>query len=53
MWQWFWWACFVVAGGSFAVIAGVVLVRGVNDLREMIGVLEREKAAQQQNPEAR
>lgn len=48
LWQWFWWVCFVVAGSSFAVIAGVVLVMGVKDLREMIGLLEREKRSQQE-----
>lgn len=43
MWQWFWWICFVVAGSSFAIIAVVVAVLGVRDLREMIGILEQEK----------
>jgi hypothetical protein len=43
MWQLFWTACFLVAGTSFAVIAAVVLVRGIQDLKEMIGLLEQEK----------
>jgi hypothetical protein len=49
MWQWFWWACFLLAGGSFTVIAGVVLVRGMKDLRDMIAVLDREKVAKQES----
>ena len=42
-WWYFWSACFVVAGLSFAFIATVVLVRGVGDLREMIRILERQR----------
>ncbi len=42
-WWYFWCACFVVAGSSFAFVAAVVLVRGVADLREMIRILEKEK----------
>jgi len=40
VWYWFWVAWFVVAGTSFAVIAAVVMVRGVGDLRTMIRLLE-------------
>jgi hypothetical protein len=43
LWWWFWEICFVVAGGSFALIAAVVAVRGVADLRGMIEILRREK----------
>ncbi len=42
-WWYFWSAWFVVAGASFVIIAAVVLVRGVNDLREMIRILERDR----------
>ena len=33
-WWWFWVVWFVVAGVSFAGIAAVVMVRGVDDLAE-------------------
>lgn len=40
-WWYFWCAWFVLAGSSFALIAAVVLVRGIADLREMIRILEQ------------
>ena len=43
LWWYFWVFAFVTAGLSFAVIAAVVLVRGLDDLREMIRLLEEEK----------
>jgi hypothetical protein len=43
LWWRFWEICFVVAGGSFALIAVVVAVRGVADLRGMIEILRRVK----------
>ena len=39
-WWYFWIVCFVTAGTSFALIAAVVMVRGVSDLRSMIRILE-------------
>jgi hypothetical protein len=41
-WYFFWMANFVVAGTAFAVIAVVVLFRGVKDLREMFMNLRAE-----------
>jgi hypothetical protein len=38
-WWLFWTACFAVAGSSFAVIAAIVLFRGVRDLRAMIHLI--------------
>ena len=40
LWWYFWIFCFATAGGSFALIAAVVMVRGVGDLRNMIRILE-------------
>ncbi len=40
-WWRFWEFCFVVAGGSFAVIAMIVTVRGVVDLRRLIELLRQ------------
>jgi hypothetical protein len=39
MWWLFWTFCFAVAGGGFFLIALVVLVRGVGDLRRMVRAL--------------
>lgn len=41
LWWKFWTVCFVVAGGSFAFIAGVVAWRGLSDLRGLIEFLRR------------
>jgi hypothetical protein len=41
-WWQFWQASFAIAGGSFAVIAGIVAVRGVGDLRRLVQFLENE-----------
>ena len=41
-WYFFWMANFVIAGSAFAVIAIVVAIRGVKDLREMFANLRAE-----------
>jgi hypothetical protein len=41
-WYYFWMANFVIAGTAFAVIAIVVAIRGVRDLREMFANLRAE-----------
>ena len=41
-WYYFWMANFVIAGTAFAVIAIVVAIRGVKDLREMFANLRAE-----------
>jgi len=43
LWWRFWELCFAVAGGSFALIAAVVAVRGLADLRGLIEILRRTK----------
>ena len=35
-WYWFWMINFAVSSTAFAVIAAIVTVRGVRDLREML-----------------
>jgi hypothetical protein len=42
-WWYFWCGCVVLSVTSFALIAVLVLFRGVEDLREMIRILERQK----------
>jgi hypothetical protein len=46
LWLIFWTAMLVVAGGSFAAITLVVLVRGVRDLRQWFASLSRQDADQ-------
>ncbi len=41
-WYIFWMANFFIAGSAFAVIAIIVLVRGVKDLRDMLAGLRAE-----------
>jgi hypothetical protein len=41
-WYFFWMTNFVIAGTAFAVIAIVVAIRGVKDLREMFANLRAE-----------
>jgi hypothetical protein len=41
-WYFFWMANFVIAGTAFAVIAIVVAIRGIKDLREMFANLRAE-----------
>jgi hypothetical protein len=41
-WYYFWMANFVIAGTAFAVIAIVVAIRGVKDLRDMFANLRAE-----------
>ena len=41
-WYYFWMANFVIAGSAFAVIAVIVLVRGIGDLRQMFRRLGEE-----------
>ena len=42
-WYYFWMANFVLAGSAFAVIALIVLVRGLGDLREMFSSLAAQR----------
>ena len=42
-WYYFWMACFFLAGSAFAVIAAIVLVRGIDDLRQMLAGLRAER----------
>jgi hypothetical protein len=42
-WYYFWMACFVIAGSAFAVIAAIVTVRGIADLRQMLAGLRAER----------
>lgn len=42
LWFWFWTVWFAVAGLSFAGIAVVVMVKGVDDLRAMVRILEEQ-----------
>ena len=46
-WYYFWMANFVVAGSAFAVIAVVVLIRGIGDLRQMFSRLGEESHRRQ------
>jgi hypothetical protein len=41
-WYYFWIANFVLAGSVFAIIAIIVLVRGLVDLRQMFASLRSE-----------
>jgi hypothetical protein len=41
-WEIFWVLCLLVAGGAFAFITLVVIVRGGPDLREMLRQLRRQ-----------
>jgi hypothetical protein len=45
-WYIFWMANFVIAGSAFAVIATIVFVRGLKDLREMLANLRAESNKQ-------
>jgi hypothetical protein len=38
-WRWFWMVSFGLAGVAFVIIAAVVAVRGVGDLRRMFEAL--------------
>jgi hypothetical protein len=38
-WWLFWTLCFAISGGGFFLIALVVLVRGIGDLRRMVRAL--------------
>ena len=40
-WYYFWLICFTLAGSAFAVIALIVLVGGIKDLRHMFARLTR------------
>ncbi len=42
-WYYFWMICFVLAGSAFALIAAIVMVRGIADLREMFAGLRAER----------
>lgn len=41
-WEIFWTLCLIVAGGAFAVITLVVIIRGGPDLRDMLRELRRQ-----------
>lgn len=41
-WELFWTLCLLAAGGAFAFITVVVIVKGVPDLREMLRQLRRQ-----------
>ncbi len=45
-WYYFWMASFLLAGSAFAVIAAIVLVRGIGDLRQMFSGLREERDRQ-------
>lgn len=42
-WYYFWVTSFLLAGSAFAVVAAIVLVRGVADLRQMFEGLRAER----------
>ena len=42
-WYYFWMTSFFLAGSAFAIIAAVVLVRGIGDLRQMLTNLRTER----------
>ena len=42
-WEIFWTLCLIVAGGAFALITLVVMVRGGPDLRDMLRQLRFQK----------
>jgi hypothetical protein len=42
-WYYFWMACFLAAGSAFAIIAAIVTVRGIADLRQMFAGLRSEQ----------
>lgn len=42
LWFYFWTANFIVAGLAFALIALIVALRGMGDLRAMFAALRRE-----------
>jgi hypothetical protein len=46
LWLIFWTLMLVVAGGSFAAITLVVMVRGSRDLRQWFATLSRQNADQ-------
>jgi hypothetical protein len=39
LWWRFWTVCFVIGGSSFSLIAAVVLVKGIGDLRQMVRLI--------------
>ena len=41
-WYWFWMISFALASTFFALIAGIVLVLGIRDLRQMFSRLRRQ-----------
>ena len=42
-WYYFWMGCFAIAGSAFAIIAAIVMVRGIGDLRQMFTGLRSEQ----------
>ena len=47
-WRWFWIVNFAVSGAAFVLIAAVVAVRGVGDLRRMFALLRERGSADRQ-----
>lgn len=49
-WEMFWLICLIVAGGAFALITLIVMVKGLKDLREMLRELSK-KQHEEINPD--
>ncbi len=45
-WYYFWVANFILAGSAFAIIAVVVMIGGVGDLKRMFAGLREEQSRQ-------
>jgi hypothetical protein len=53
IWYYFWTSSFVLAGAAFVVIALIVLVRGITDMRQMFSKLQTHAASpQRKDPQA-
>lgn len=42
IWELFWTVCLIVAGGAFAFITAIVIIKGIPDLGEMLRQLRRQ-----------
>jgi hypothetical protein len=47
IWYYFWTSSFILAGTAFVIIAVIVLVRGIADMRQMFSKLETQAASRQ------
>jgi hypothetical protein len=47
-WYYFWTSSFVLAGAAFVVIAVIVLVRGITDMRQMFSKLRSQTPSRQE-----